>query len=145
MYIDACTYFPYVIGSEKRLNFMENTKAWPTTTQMYQKPWDVYRHPSSSTKSNTRKCSYLLTWNGVAPKWGISLAIFDRVWYSQLPHPYQICEGRKIFSTCRVMIEELPYLVSRLLLLQPWSYGNWKQKFSHCARPFSQIVSHMFI
>jgi len=65
---------PFVSGFEKRAHIVQNAKTW-----RHQEPLAsvfVYRHPALLLKkSNIRKCSYLLTWNSGAPRWGIKWPI----------------------------------------------------------------------
>ena len=63
----------------------------PIITWRHQEPltssWFIGTLAFLLKKSNVRKCSYLHTWNGGTPTWGIKRLIFDCMWHSWLPHP----------------------------------------------------------
>ena len=65
-----------------------------------------------------RRCRWICRGRFGAFMWNSEIrhkmAKFDHVWHSWSLHPYQKSEECTFFSECRAMIEELPYLVSRL-------------------------------
>ena len=90
----------------------------------------VCRHPLK--KCNVRRCSYVLTCSGGAPKWGL---IFDRLQYSQSPRIPEM-GGREIFSKCTRRLYRTYYSLEDMC--------NWKQNLATARNwPFCQILSHM--